>query len=436
MNDNNKKFSFRELYLNKIVRRIGSLFMAVATLFLSCGSNSLVVRAEETQGTVKMRCEYDRDEEYHRIYDLSIDVPVGWELVGSLSGTSSGKYYSINLYMVKGKSFKQVEDVIGDYYTDLTHIEYEDGYTYTNQEKNKTIFPYQGSAPGFYVNISFTILSGSMKVFASSDDFDEYVASGGGQYTIIKPDELDKGWYLKNIQYEVTADDSPSSEAGEDATYIHFSWDIDNLENGDLLEIKTYNYYTKIGGDKMIGFHDYITKGNSVSAYSGAYSFSQYEATKAWFNSLENKPSIFKNYETTDYYLRPYRQGQYGGWVHVKMGRSTPTSSPYVEDVEYGDFDEENNWIVDESTTNENGGHHGIDQGGSYISPDDVDDPFIGTNITGMFSYFYDFMKSIPSMLGDLPALVSSIISFLPSPIIGFIGVAIIVVIILRIVGR
>ena len=127
---------------------------------------------------------------------------------------------------------------------------------------------------------------------------------------------------------------------------------------------------------------------------------------------------------------------KYGGWVHIKMGRSTPTSSPYIEDIEYGDFDDDNNWTVDEDLTDKNGGHHGVDQGGGYIPPDQSDNPFTGTNIAGIFSYFYDFMKQIPAMLGDLPALVGNIISFLPKPIIAFIGIGVIVAIILRIVGR
>ena len=257
----------------------------------------------------------------------------------------------------------------------------------------------------------------------------------------VKDPENEKNWYLKNVSYKVTADDSPSSEAGADATYIHFSWDTDNLQDGDLLEIKTYNYYKKILGEKLSGFHDFVTYSDGVAASSGKYSFSQYTATKAWFNSLENKPLAFKEYDTTDYYLRPVRMGtlgveKYGGWVHIKMGRSTPTSSPYIKDIEYGDFDDNNNWTVDEDLTDKNGGHHGVDQGGGYIPPDQSDNPFTSTNIAGIFSYFYDFMKQIPAMLGDLPALVGNIISFLPKPIIAFIGIGVLVAIILRIVGR
>lgn len=422
--------------LKKVFNRVMGVLLPVATLFVSCGTNALVVHAAESSYTVKMHCEYDFDSRsYLYKYDLTVNVPVGWELVGSLS-KSGDNYYSINLYMVKGNTFKQISDVIGDYYADCEYKRYSTGAITKSQEKNKPIFPYKGNLVGFYENVSFTILSGNMKVFKNSNEFDKYVANGSGDHDIIKPDELEKGWYLKNVSYKVTADDSPSSEAGADATYIHFSWDTDNLQEGDLLEIKTKSYYKKILGEQLSGFHDFITKGDGVSAYEGKYSFSQYEATKAWFNSLENKPLAFKEYDTTDYYLRPYRQGQYGGWVHIKMGRSTPTSSPYIEDVEYGDFDDDNNWTVDEDLTDQNGGHHGIDQGGDYIPPDQSENPFTGTNLAGMFSYFFDFMKNIPSMLADLPALVSSVIGFLPPVIIGFIGVGVVVAIILRIVGR
>lgn len=422
--------------LKKVFNRVMGVLLPVATLFVSCGTNALVVHAAESSYTVKLHCEYDAESVRYRLkYDLIVNVPAGWELVGSLR-EEIDNYYAISLYMVKSNTVKQISDVIGDYYVDREQEIYKSGDITYGREKNKSYFPYKGNHKGFFENVNFTILSGNMKVFKDRDEINKYVANGAGDYDIIKPDELEKGWYLKNVSYKVTADDSPSSEAGADATYIHFSWDTDNLQEGDLLEIKTKSYYKKILGEQLSGFHDFITKSDGVSAYEGKYSFSQYEATKAWFNSLENKPIVFKEYDTTDYYLRPYRQGQYGGWVHIKMGRSTPTSSPYIEDIEYGDFDDDNNWTVDEDLTDKNGGHHGVDQGGGYIPPDQSDNPFTGTNIAGIFSYFYDFMKQIPAMLGDLPALVGNIISFLPKPIIAFIGIGVIVAIILRIVGR
>lgn len=427
--------------LKKAFNRAMGVLLPVATLFVSCGTNALVVHAAESSVLHFVSQYYDYKNNIGEKDEVNITVPAGTEICGVITKmvrSDDDLYNELALYTVgygsyslNGNKWGRISSIPG-YEVICTSIkDGKEGNIFTG---NTTTFKYQGLNSEYIVNFSF--LSGNIKVFDSLDEMKNYISTGTGDYDIIKPDELEKGWYLKNVSYKVTADDSPSSEAGADATYIHFSWDIDNLQDGDLLEIKTKSYYKKILGEQLSGFHDFITKSDGVSAYEGKYSFSQYEATKAWFNSLENKPLVFKEYDTTDYYLRPYRQGQYGGWVHIKMGRSTPTSSPYIEDIEYGDFDDDNNWTVDEDLTDKNGGHHGVDQGGGYIPPDQSDNPFTGTNIAGIFSYFYDFMKQIPAMLGDLPALVGNIISFLPKPIIAFIGIGVIVAIILRIVGR
>lgn len=427
--------------LKKAFNRAMGVLLPVATLFVSCGTNALVVHAAESSVLHFVSQYYDYKNNIGEKDEVNITVPAGTEICGVITKMLRGDddlYNELALYTVgygsyslNGNKWGRISSIPG-YEVICTSIkDGKEGNIFTG---NTTTFKYQGLNSEYIVNFSF--LSGNIKVFDSLDEMKNYISTGTGDYDIIKPDELEKGWYLKNVSYKVTADDSPSSEAGADATYIHFSWDTDNLQEGDLLEIKTKSYYKKILGEQLSGFHDFITKSDGVSAYEGKYSFSQYDATKAWFNSLENKPLVFKEYDTTDYYLRPYRQGQYGGWVHIKMGRSTPTSSPYIEDIEYGDFDDDNNWTVDEDLTDKNGGHHGVDQGGGYIPPDQSDNPFKGTNIAGIFSYFYDFMKQIPAMLGDLPALVGNIISFLPKPIIAFIGIGVIVAIILRIVGR
>lgn len=283
-----------------------------------------------------------------------------------------------------------------------------------------------------------------MKIFSDIDAARAYAETGSLDGMIRE--ELDTSWYLKDLGYKVTADDSPSGSGGEDATYITFTWLTDNLQDGDLLEIKTRNYYKKIGGDQVYGFHDYITFNDNVSCLDGmltdgngnergSYTLGQYDATKAWYSTLEDKPLIFKSYETEIYYLRPYRNGKFGKWCKVTMKRFGDSGSPYIEKVEIGDLDDEGEWEQDEDLTEENGGEYGLDQGGNVVTPD-PDNPFEGTNIAGIFTYMFDFFKSIPSLLGDLPALVNSTIGFLPLPVIGFIAVGIAIAIILRIVGR
>ncbi len=440
--------------LKKVFNRVMGVLLPVATLFVSCGTNALVVHATESKNDMfTFIAKNELIGTGWATYKASLPIEFdGYKLVGSISETVSDGIVgtkTITFYYVKDNqkyTLYSLKDILNEYFVIENESEDKNGHTSQILEGYWRFagLPYSGikyyeNEP--YEKYSFTVISGKCPI-VKDDDLNNYVLTGEGA-DIIKPDELEKGWYLKNVSYKVTADDSPSSEAGADATYIHFTWDTDNVQNGDLIEIKTYNYYKKIGGEKLSGFHDFITYSDGVGASSGEYSFSQYTATKAWFNSLENKPLMFKDYDTTDYYIRPVRMGalgveKYGMWVHVRTKRSTPTSSPILDkdsSFDYGDFDENGEWIRDDELTEKNGGIHGMDQNGNWISPDD-DNLFTGTNLAGMFSYFFGFMKNIPSMLADLPALVSSIIGFLPSAIIGFVGVGIVIAIILRVVGR
>lgn len=440
--------------LKKVFNRVMGVLLPVSTLLVSCDTNALVVHAAESYynkgNTVTFTTNYcntkEKDHTYRTTQTGTIQANADHEIVAVLVNYSFGvdfHHSTLSFKIIKSASEIYNLQKSGVSSCFGTETKYKDAVVSGSKVYSLDNLPSEinakGNADG---SITASISITGCKVFKDNESMKAYATSGDTSGMIeVKDPENEKNWYLKNVSYKVTADDSPSSEAGADATYIHFSWDTDNLQDGDLLEIKTYNYYKKILGEKLSGFHDFVTYSDGVAASSGKYSFSQYIATKAWFNSLENKPLAFKEYDTTDYYLRPVRMGtlgveKYGGWVHIKMGRSTPTSSPYIEDIEYGDFDDDNNWTVDEDLTDKNGGHHGIDQGGGYIPPDQSDNPFTGTNIAGIFSYFYDFMKQIPAMLGDLPALVGNIISFLPKPIIAFIGIGVLVAIILRIVGR
>lgn len=281
-----------------------------------------------------------------------------------------------------------------------------------------------------YSSVSCSVTG--MKVFK---DFDSYIAyrENGSLDGMIK-DEIDKSWYLKDVRFKYNLNGSPSPEADAELATIDFTWLTDNLQDGDLLEIKTHNYVTKLNGDKMSGYLNYLTWRDNVSAYVGKYSMPRYGASNEWLKTLENKPLLPKEFDTDIYYLRPYRDGVYGLWCKLTMGRRA-NGVPYIKDVEIGDIDDNGEWERDDDATEENGGNHGVDEDGNDIDPD-LDNPFDGTGLTGIFKAFYDFMKSLPSLLGDLPELVKTTIGFLPDWVIGFIGIAIVVVILLRVVGR
>ncbi len=384
---------------------------------------------------------------YYSITDMTAKAKDDTEIVGILTSFDNGAQ-SISLVIICGDGN---ESLSSKYLSDVVRVRME----YRNDKLFDTQYI---SAEYWYQSFSYYEPSDSflevqisisgMKIFKDRDAYLAYRETGSLDGMI--KEELDSSWYLKDIRCEVTADDSPSGSGGEEATYIKFFWLTDNLEDGDLIEVKTRNYVKKIGGDKISGFHDYVTWHDNISALDNLFNFTdkngetseraswtigQKDAVKAWFAFLENKPLIFKTYETEIYYFRPVRNGTFGKWCKVTMNRFGDSGSPYIEDVEIGDMDDDGEWDRDDDLTDENGGNHGVDQGGDITIPD-PDNPFEGTNIAGIFSYLFDFFKSIPSLLGDLPALVNSIIGFLPLPVIGFIAAGVLIAIALRIVGR
>lgn len=277
-------------------------------------------------------------------------------------------------------------------------------------------------------------ISTNIPIFNDKNAAINYIKNGDDSGVTNKKPFIDKAFYLKNVGYTVRAENSSEYP---DETFIKFTWDTDNLKNGDLLEIKTKNHYTKIGGDQVIGFHDFITSSSGVDCYSGFYEMSQTDAVKAWFKTVENKPLVFKDYDTDIYFLRPVRGNQYGLWTRVTMGRKTPTSSPYIKDIEYGDLSPDGDWTKDEGTTNSEGGNHGIDQDGTVKPPTpsdgdtiDIDSPW------ELIKYLFNNISTLISYFGQLPQLINAVIGWLPNPIILFICGSIVLVIILRIFGR
>lgn len=261
----------------------------------------------------------------------------------------------------------------------------------------------------------------------------QYLSDGNNPELENKSPVVDNSLFLKNVGYSVRAENSSEYP---DETFIKFTWDIDNLQSGDLLEIRTRNHYTKIGGDKVIGFHDYITAKDFVNCFNGSYEMSQTDAVKAWFATVEGKPLVFKDYDTDMYFLRPVRGNQLGLWVRVTMGRKTPTSSPYVEDIEYGDFSPDGDWIKNDDVTIGQGGNHGIDQGGNVIAPDDIENIVKLESIGDLFKYLFSNLKLLIGYFGEIPFLINSVMGWMPTPIIILICAFIAIVILLRIFGR
>ena len=372
---------------------------------------------------------------YKNTYSATLKAGSDYEIVGVISemgNIEDGGYYQV-YFRVIGKDGK-IAFLSKNNLSDCVGVE----MNYTKDVLQRSFAYSMDSIVSSVMykspndNQTITCFISGCKIFTDSDSMNSYAETGSLEGMLTN--DIDKTWYLKGVHFFRESGSDAVPEQYRDNVAVYFTWLTDNLQDGDLLEVRTHNYLKKPLGEKISGFHDYITWADNVSAYTGKFRFLQYDPAKAWVDSLENKPFFINSYDTDIYYLRPYRNGKTGIWCKVVIGRDS-AGRPYAEDISYGDLDDEGDWEEDEDVTDKEGGHHGIDVDDNITYPDD-ENPFDGDGITGIFKTFFDFMKNIPSLLGDLPELVKTIVGFLPDWLIGLIGIAVIIVIILRIVGR
>ena len=437
--------------MNKIKKYIVTTVMAL-TMVLPI-IQPLAVHAEESRNQhISISGGYSRqqDELVSETYNISFDLKEGYEIVGIKEELASGsdRCYHIKICVFQNGAYKGGIRGTNEYnnfclngvltWTSKSgnrECNYDSSYFNNASSSLPTYYLTKWTETGLTCNLTWS----GFKVFETETQAFAYARTGATDGEIEAPKTgLDKEWYLKNIGYSVRAEDGGENE---DATFIKFTWDTDNLQDGDLIEIKTHNWYRTLTGSQYSGFHDYITFSNGVSAMNGSYEISQYEAANAWFKSLDNTPLVFKSFDTDTYYLRPYRNGVYGGWVKISMKRNPAIKgTPYVNNVEYGDFDEETgDFVIDSDRTQTEGGY-GITQKGEPVVPDEYDGlNNIGTVITtagDALKYFFSNITSIMGLFGQLPQLLNAVIGWLPSPLIVLICASVVVVIILRIFGR
>ena len=458
--------------LKKVFNRVMGVLLPVATLFVSCGTNALVVHAAESSYTVKMHCEYDFDSlSYLYKYDLTVNVPAGWELVGSLS-KDGDNYYSINLYMVKGNTFKQISGVIGDYYADCEFKRYSTGKITKSQEKNKSIFPYKGNKVGFYENVSFTILSGNMKVFKNSSEFDKYVANGSGDYDIIKPDTIDDGvkdpdiGYLHNLQMNQLQTGKQDENGIYELYSDRFTWDdtYPEYDSSYLVEVRGKCVVQTRG---FLGFGKTKTYTSDIENIAKDISYKDLE----WIISSQDKFAPFNSfinehmptnlvmtgvYGMRDLYFRIYKWSDadecyhYGPWVNMHFIDDDVWIS-VDGDTTLGDFDKDGNFIVNPDSDYGTGKKNDVGVGvGDTIEDakkdndrrneekknDDGKLDLSNASISDIWYWFVTSLSNLYNSLGFIPEFFQKIFSFLPTPIYVFLGIGIVVAILLRVLGR
>lgn len=151
---------------------------------------------------------------------------------------------------------------------------------------------------------------------------------------------------------------------------------------------------------------------------------------------LKQPYSLFNGYEIYVRYFRYDENGgiQYSKWTHFynNLADSEGSSGSRLDDLDnmYSENQSDKGLTDDELSDLENGGN----------SRNDLDavpkNNYDYSSLENATMNFFDLLKNFGTMLGQFPSMVAAVFGFLPSWLIGLIGVAIGAVIFCRFIGR
>lgn len=267
--------------------------------------------------------------------------------------------------------------------------------------------------------------------------------------------DIDETLYLKNIRWKTEA---LTGSGGKEDCYCFMSWDTNNLLVGDTVDIRVDSWYQHyILGKNVSGVYDVITNKSvddfSSTSWSHAYSygldllkgslyFDYLTFPMLYANSIDNSIKNIYNGGVSTMYLRLNRLDSKTGklrqglWVKVNFKESS-VSYPDIDSIQAGTIDEETGIFTPNNNTDYGENGYGINgETGNIVPPNgggnfgDID------SIDELGEYLFNSLKKLFASLGQFPSFLSSVFSFIPLPIIALIGGSIVVVIILRILGR
>lgn len=205
------------------------------------------------------------------------------------------------------------------------------------------------------------------------------------------------------------------------------------IEVQTRIELKGY-YYSGVGtsGGKL----ELVHNADSWFDYSNVTA-SEKKVRVATSEIESNLPSFFDEYKNISnlhgkdydikFYMRPVALSNdgwvYGDWIRYTINKVTGTgyiTGESTGEVTGGDFDPSTGEFVPDPDSPSNGT---TDVGtGNGSSLDDAEDDAITNGGGGGFSGGLTDLKSFFDMVGQIPALISDILSFLPAWCLGFIA--------------
>lgn len=457
------------------MKKKSKLIILLGLIFIMLFSNVFTVSATESNTP-------DEDEDYHYT-DIKPDKDGNYiYMLKTYTGTYSGKNGYLREFKLSSKT-PLVIYTLGssdDYvYYVASHMEpntnYESGY-YSAIFDTSILIGKNSYCEGFgsdfkiiwtkdddYFSSSFVkkekggYLNTTIPVFSSPDAAYNYLKNGDKNGIINgKFDtEIDEQLYLKNIRWKTEA---LTGSGGKEDCYCFMSWDTNNLLTGDTVDIRVDSWYQHyILGKKVSGVYDVITNKSvddfSSTSWSHAYSygldllkgslyFDYLTFPMLYANSIDNSIKNIYNGGVSAMYLRLNRLDSKTGklrqglWVKVNFKESS-VSYPDIDSIQAGTIDEETGIFTPNNNTDYGENGYGINgETGNIVPPNgggnfgDID------SIDELGEYLFNSLKKLFASLGQFPTFLSSVFSFIPLPIIALIGGSIVVVIILRILGR
>ena len=153
---------------------------------------------------------------------------------------------------------------------------------------------------------------------------------------------------------------------------------------------------------------------------------------------LSTPYSLFNGYEVYVRYYVVCDDGsiKYSKWTHYfnNLADADGSTGSIVDDANnMNNGNQSDKGLTDSDIDNvENSGNSRNDVDAKPSSDFSVDI----SNVTELFSHFINILKSLYSGMGQLPSLINAIFGFLPSWVSTMIGVSLVVIVILRIIGR
>mgnify|MGYP004565775173 CR=1 FL=1 len=464
--------------LKKAFNRVMGVLLPVATLFVSCGTNALVVHAVESGQSVHIVWEYEVTGESTSLnkqvasYDTTYSCGAGYEIVACYASSSTTLK---TLYItVIDKNTKSKIGVLN--YGTGTYKEYHDGklkYEYSIP-KNKVPpeYIYCGNGTNTDYRVTKFSIGGNIKIFKDNDALNSYIKSGDTSGMIELDKDIDDGvkdpdiGYLHNLQMNQLQTGKQDENGIYELYSDRFTWDdtYPEYDSSYLVEVRGKCVVQTRG---FLGFGKTKTYTSDIENIAKDISYKDLE----WIISSQDKFAPFNSfinehmptnlvmtgvYGMRDLYFRIYKWSDadecyhYGPWVNMHFIDDDVWIS-VDGDTTLGDFDKDGNFIVNPDSDYGTGKKNDVGVGvGDTIEDakkdndrrneekknDDGKLDLSNASISDIWYWFVTSLSNLYNSLGFIPEFFQKIFSFLPTPIYVFLGIGIVVAILLRVLGR